>query len=718
MSLRSERLRRYILVAALVVVGAGFLVAGIVALWVAFTPVPAISSFADRQVTQSTKIYDRTGQVLLYDYNRDARRDVVPLAQISPNIANAVVAIEDSGFYEHGAIRFTSIVRAALADVLGGSLSQGGSTITQQVVKLSLLTPKKSVVRKAHEWILAIKLEDNYSKNDILETYLNSVPMGGTLYGVESASEQYFGIPASDDDLAEGAYLAALIQAPSYYSPYGANKAALDARKNIVLDRMLTLGDITKAQHDQAQAEQVAFQARGATGIVAPHFVFYILDYLEQKYGEQALAGGLKVTTTLDADLETHAESIIAAAAPGLKQNFDASSEAMVAIDPSTGQILAMVGSSDFFATSTDGQYNDALALRQPGSTMKPFIYALALEDGYTRDTVVWDVPTQFSTACGATDVYNNTAPCYAPVDFDGTYRGPMTFETALAQSINIPAIQVLYLVGIQNAINLAKLFGLTTLGDASQYGLTIVLGGGEVRLLDLTGAYAGFAAGGVVNPTTGILEIDDGAGNVLQKYSPNPERVLPQNIANDINAMLSDNPARVPEYTLTSPLYFPGYDVAVKTGTTDDTRDAWVVGYTPSIAVGTWAGNNDNTPMVKNIAGLILAPSWHDIMAYALTKYPQTYFGEPDPIPASGPPMLTGTWNTSAGAHSLLYYFLKTPQQGVGPAINDPQYTRWETAVSLWLANNPGAGGRPANIATVPLSYSSAPAATSAPGF
>ncbi|HVW82963.1 MAG TPA: transglycosylase domain-containing protein [Candidatus Paceibacterota bacterium] len=712
-SARGEATRRTLLVAALVIVGCGFIVAGAVALFVAFTPVPAISSFADREVTQSTKIYDRTGQVLLYDYNRDAKREVVPLAQISPNIANAVVAIEDSGFYEHGAIRLTSIVRAALADALGGS--QGGSTITQQVVKNTLLTSKRSIVRKIHEWILAIKLEEHYSKNDILETYLNSVPMGGTLYGVESASEQYYGIPAADDDLAQGAYLAAMIQAPSYYSPYGQNVSALENRKNLVLARMKTLGLISAAQYEQASAEQVAFQPRGATGIEAPHFVFYILDYLEQKYGDQALAQGLKVTTTLDADLQTHAENIIAAAAPGLKQNFNASNEAMVAVDPATGQILAMVGSSDFFSTTTDGQYNAALADRQPGSTMKPFIYALALEDGYTRDTVVWDVPTQFSTSCGASDVFNNSSPCYAPVDFDGKYRGPMTFETALAQSINIPAIQVLYMVGIQNAINLAKSFGLATLGDASQYGLTIVLGGGEVRLLDLTSAYAGFANGGVVNPAAGILEIDDGAGNVLEKFAPSPARVLPANIANDINAMLSDNPARVPEYTLNSPLHFPGYDVAVKTGTTDDTRDAWVVGYTPSIAIGTWAGNNNNMPMVKNIAGLILAPSWHDIMAYALTKYPQTYFGEPDPIPASDPPMLTGTWQTPQGIHSLLYYFDKNDPLGGPPNPSDPQYSRWETAVSLWLANNPGAASTiPANIAQVPLSYGSAPAATS----
>jgi penicillin-binding protein 1C len=708
-------IRRTLLVLSLIIVSLGFIGAGVLALWVAFTPTPDISSFADREVTQSTKIYDRTGQVLLYDYNTDAKRDVVPLSSISPNIINATIAIEDSGFYEHGALRLTSIIRAMLADLLGGSLSQGGSTITQQVVKNTLLTDQKSIVRKIHEWILAIKLEEYYSKNDILETYLNNIPYGGTLYGVEAASEAYFGIPSKDDDLAQAAYLAAMIQAPSYFSPYGNNVAALTARKNVVLARMQQLGLISADQYASAEAEQVTFAPNSNGDIIAPHFVFYILDYLEQEYGPQAISQGLKVTTTLDADLQTHAESIIASYAPNLLQNFNAGNEAMVAIDPSTGQILAMVGSNNFFSTTTDGQYNAALALRQPGSTMKPFIYSLALEDGYTRDTVVYDIPTQFSTECAATDVHNNTSPCYAPVDFDGTFRGPMTFETALAQSINVPAIETLYLVGVQNAINFAKTFGLTTLGNAAQYGLTIVLGGGEVRLLDMTDAYAAFANGGTFNPATGILEIDDANGNVLQKFQPQPQTVEPQNIANDMNAMLSDAPARVPEYALNSPLSFPGYDVAVKTGTTNDTRDAWVIGYTPSIAIGTWAGNDDDTPMTKTIAGFILAPMWHDIMAYALTKYPQAYFGEPDPIPSTVPPMLQGQWQTSEGVHSLLYYFDKSSPLTGSPNPSDPQYAHWETALQLWLADNPSALSTiPANIAEVPISYT--PTASSTP--
>jgi 1A family penicillin-binding protein len=701
-----------------IVLGLGFFLAGGILIIIAFTPTPDISSFANRQVDQSTKIYDRTGQVLLYDYNRDARRDVVPLADISPNVIQASIAIEDSSFYEHGGIRITSIIRAMFVDAFDGSLAQGGSTITQQVVKNTLLTNEKSITRKLREWVLAIKLEQVYSKDQILETYLNNIPFGGTLYGVEAASEAYFGVPSKDLTLSESAYLAAMIQAPTYYSPYGANRAALDARKNLVLDRMRTLGFITDAAYASALTENVSFAPASQNNIIAPHFVFYILDQLEQQYGEQALVSGLKVTTTLDADLEVKAESIVNQYALQNTKTFNASNASLVAIDPSTGQILAMVGSRNFFDTTIDGQYNATLALRQPGSTMKPFIYSLALMKGYTRDTVVFDVPTQFSTNCKPSDITNDTPPCYAPTDFDSNFRGPMTFETAIAQSINIPAIKVLYLVGVQNAINLAKSFGLTTLGDPNQYGLTLVLGGGEVRLLDLVGAYAVFANDGVKNTPTGILEVDDSNGNILQQYTPQPSTVIPANIAKDMSAMLSDAPARIPEYALNSPLSFPGYDVAVKTGTTDDTRDAWVIGYTPSIALGVWAGNNDNTPMTKTIAGFIAAPMWHEAMAYALSKYPKTYFGQADPIPDTVPPMLQGDWQIPDASgnivpHDLLYWTDKNSPLGPPPAnpASDPQYAYWEYALSAFYSSHPNLFTNPPIF--VPLSSATAVSTT-----
>jgi len=345
---------------------------------------------------------------------------------------------------------------------------------------------------------------------------------------------------------------------------------------------------------------------------------------------------------------------------------------------------------------------------------MKPFIYSLALMHGYTRDTVVFDVPTQFSTACPVSATTNNVSPCYAPSNYDDKFRGPMTFETAIAQSINIPAIKALYLVGIQNAINFAKSFGLSTLGDAAQYGLTIVLGGGEVRLLDLTSAYTVFANDGVKNTPTGILEVADASGTVLEKYTAQPSRVLPENIARDMSAMLSDAPARFPEYNLDSPLSFSGYDVAVKTGTTDNTRDAWAIGYTPSIALGVWIGNNNNTPMVKLVAGLIAVPMWHEAMAYAISKYPKAYFGEPNPIYSSVPPMLQGNWRIpdatgSVVPHSLLYWTDKNNPQGPAPTnpAQDPQFAYWEYGVSAWYNAHPELFQNGVML-PVPLTYSS----------
>lgn len=698
--IRARAISRHTLLAALLgLFGLGFLVVGAVLITVAITPTPDIGSFAARQVDQSTKIYDRTGQVLLYDYNRDAKRENVSLTNISTNIIHATISIEDASFYEHVGVRPVAFLRAVLVN-LGfwpGFRGQGGSTITQQVVKNTLLTNNKSIVRKLHEWVLALKLEQAYTKDQILETYLNNIPYGGTLYGVNTAAQSYFGVPAKDISLPQAAYLAAMIQRPSYYSPYGTHREQLDVRKDHVLNRMHELGFIDVAVRDAAKAEEVSFAPAGQNSIIAPHFVFYILAQLEEAYGETALMSGLKVTTTLDADLQVKAESIVHDYAMENETKFNASNASLTAIDPATGQILAMVGSRDFFDQNIDGQYNAALALRQPGSTMKPLAYAVALQKGYTRNTVVFDVPTQFSTSCNPSDTMNSEPPCYAPQNYDDEFRGPMTFETALAQSINIPAIKVLYLAGMRNVITFAKSMGLTTLGDPNQYGLTLVLGGGEVRLLDLTGAFAAFGNDGVRNTPTGILEVNDSAGNVLMKFSPNPVQALPANVARDISGMLSNAYARLPGYSLNSPLSFPGYDVAVKTGTTNDTRDAWVVGYTPSIALGVWTGNNDNSPMVKSVAGFIAAPMWHEAMAYALSKYPKTYFGEPEPIPYSVPPMLQGNWRVPDGngaivPHSLLYWTNKSDPRGSAPwnPSQDSQFEYWEYGISAWYAARP----------------------------
>jgi 1A family penicillin-binding protein len=697
-----ERMRKHMrdpepgIRALFMAVGIILFVASASIVWIALTPTPSLDSFDTRKVTQSTKIYDRTGKTVLYDLNRDVRRNQVPLEDISPYLKQATIAIEDSNFYQHGGISITGIVRSFFVDILHGAFDQGGSTITQQVVKNSLLTGDKTITRKVHEWILAIKLEQRYSKDQILGFYLNDTPYGGTLYGVEAASRAFFGVSAKDVDLAEAAYIAALPQAPSRYSPYGQNRTLLNTRKNLVLSRMKELGYITDAQYQQAKNENVAFNPQQNSSIIAPHFVFYIEQYLEDTYGPDAVNQGLNVITTLDTDLQHSAESIVNEYALSNQQKFNASNAALVAIDPKTGQILAMVGSRNYFDDSVQGSYNDALALRQPGSSFKPFVYSAALLKGYTPDTIVYDLPTQFSTACGVGDVTNDTPPCYAPSNFDDKFRGQMTFTTALAQSINVPAVKALYLAGVQNVINLATAMGITTLGDPKQYGLSLALGAGEVRLLDLTSAYGTFAYGGVRNPPTGILSVTDNTGKLLQEYKANPQQVLDPNIAAQMNAMLSNNEARFPEYSANNPLHFDGFDVAAKTGTTNDYRDVWTVGYSPDIVVGTWAGNNDNSPMVKEIAGFVVAPMWHAFMAVALPKYPVSYFAEPPAIPDTAPPALRGV----SQGHDILYWVDKDNPQGPPPTnpYADPQLARWEYSLQAGYG-----GSTPAPDATTP---------------
>lgn len=674
-----------------------FLILGAAILWATLTPIPAINNFENRQVSQSTKIYDRTGNIVLYDVHGAVRRTSVTMDAISPYVQKATVATEDDTFYTNAGFRPLSFLRAMFVDLVAHSYVQGGSTITQQVVKNALLTQDKTIPRKIEEIILALRLTRAYTKDQILDTYLNEISYGGTVYGIQEASQYYFGVDAKDVDLAQAAYLAALPAAPTYYSPYGDHKAALDTRKNFVLSRMKTLGFITPDEYNQAVAEQVQFKAEGEAGIKAPHFVFYVREYLEQKYGVDAVNdGGLHVITTLDYDLQQKAEATVAKWAPQMLQNFNASNEGMVAVDPKTGQILAMVGSKDYFDTSIGGSVNVTLANRQPGSSFKPFVYATAFEKGYTPSTVVFDVPTQFSTTCSPQDNTNDTPPCYSPSNFDGNFKGPMTFRNAIAQSENVPSVKVLYLAGIPDSLATAASLGITTLGNAAQYGLTLVLGGGEVNLLQMTGAYSVFANDGIKNPPTGILQVTDSSGKVLESYQPQPQQVLEPQIARQINDILSDNVARTPEFGAESPLQFDAYDVADKTGTTNDFRDVWVLGYTPSIAVGAWAGNNDNSAMAKKIAAFIIAPMWHEFMLEALQKYSSTSDTFPPPAPdpdiASLPPVLTGNWNTdpSQGVHDILYWVNKDSPRSGAPNRSDSQFAYWDYPVQLWAQQNP----------------------------
>jgi penicillin-binding protein 1C len=691
-----RRLPPWVEMAIIGVAAVLFLALGTAVVWATITPLPAINNFENRQIAQSTKIYDRTGSTVLYDVHGTVRRTSVTLDNISPYVQKATIAIEDDSFYSNAGFRPLSFLRAVFVDITSGSYEQGGSTITQQVVKNALLTQDKTILRKIEEIILALRLTRVYSKDQILNTYLNETSYGGTIYGVEEASNYFFGVNAKDLDLAQSAYLAAIPQAPTHFSPYGNYKKELDARKNLVLSRMKDVGFITKDEYDQALSEAVQFKPQGDSGIKAPHFVFYIQDYLEQKYGVDAVdQSGLKVITTLDYELQQKAETVVTKWAPQMQKNFNASNEGLVAIDPKTGQILAMVGSKDYFNDDIDGQVNVTTSHRQPGSSFKPFVYATALERGYTPSTVVFDLQTQFSTACSPQDTTNDTPPCYSPSNFDGTFKGPMTLRNAIAQSENVPSVKFLYLAGIADSIKTATDMGITTLGSAARYGLTLVLGGGEVTLLEETGAYAVFANDGVRNPPTGILQVTDSSGNVLESYEPQPQQVLDPQIARQMNDILSDNAARTPEFGANSPLQFDGYNVADKTGTTNDFRDVWVLGYTPSIAVGAWAGNNNNSAMAKKIAAFIIAPMWHEFMLAALQKYssPSDDFPAPAPETATLPPVLTGNWNTdpTQGIHDILYWVNKSNPRVAHPGgSGDGQMPYWDYPVSLWAGQNP----------------------------
>ena len=698
------------------------LLCGVVFIWMTTFRLPDLKSFEQRKILQSTKIYDRTGEILLYEINKDTKRTLVDYNSISRHIKNATVAIEDAEFYQHKGIKLKSILRAMFANFLSLDFSQGGSTITQQVVKNSILTSEKTITRKLKEWVLSLKLEQEMNKESILALYLNEVPYGGSIYGVEEASQTFFGKSAGEVNLAEAAYLAALPQAPTFYSPYGNNLKELEARKNLVLKKMLENKFISEDEYKNALVEKVVFKKADYKGIRAPHFVFYVQEYLEKKYGTKVLEEmGLKVITTLDYNLQEKAEEIVLKSAKENKEKFNAENASLVAIDPKTGQILVMVGSRDYFDKEIDGNFNVAIAHRQPGSAFKPFVYATALMKGYTPDTVVFDLETEFSTECNelGEPIYPS-AVCYKPVNYDNKYRGPVTFREALAQSINVPSVKVLYLSGINDSLQTARDMGITSLEGADRYGLTLVLGGGEVSLLEMTSAYGVFANNGTRNQYAGILKIEDGNGNVLEEFLPSQKNVLPKEISRTISNMLSDNEARAPAFGESSYLYFPGKDVAAKTGTTNDYRDAWIIGYTPNIAVGAWAGNNNNSPMEKKVAGFIVAPMWNEFMVKALASMPDEKFkGVISEINRKDiKPVLRGIWQGSEqyfvdkisgklatqytpeqtkeervvkNVHSILYWVDKNNPLGPIPKNpqTDPQFNRWEYAVRKWVKEN-----------------------------
>lgn len=669
-------------------------------LWAATLELPDLGSLEARRVEQSTKIYDRTGTVLLFDLHKDMQRTAVPLENVSANLQQAIVAIEDPDFYTHAGIKPTAIARAIWTNFVQGELlsGQGGSTITQQVIKLTILTSDKSPVRKFKEWVLALKMEQGLSKDQILELYLNQAPFGGQLYGVEEASMTYFGKHAADLSLLESAYLAAMLPSPTRLSPYRADESGrnpqLESRKNLVVEKMYEHGVINAQERDELKLAHAPFNPKRTNSIIAPHFVFYVQQYLEEKYGTEAMErGGWRVTTTLDADLQVKAEEIVKRHALENTRDFNASNMAMVATDPKNGQILVMVGSRDYFDTGIPGAYNVATNEpgRQPGSAFKPFAYAQAFSEGYTPETVVFDLPTQFSTACKPHENYNNEDPCYAPQNYDNAFRGPMTLRYALAGSINIPAVKTLYLAGLGDTLRLAKAMGITTLGNANQYGLTLVLGGGEVTPLEITNAYGAFAAGGLHFDAQSILKIEDAQGNTVEDNTQAPGiQVLPASVAQQISDVLSDQEARA-SLGQGALFAFPGHEVAIKTGTTNNYRDAWTIGFTPNLVVGAWAGNNDNTPMERRVSGFIIGPAWAEFMQYALTKFPPAPFARAE-VPPAAKPILNGTWQIpgeDGQIHDILYWVDKDNPQGAGSSAGDSQYRYWEYPVAAWVAQN-----------------------------
>lgn len=577
----------------------------------------------------STKILDRNGKVL-YDIFEDERRTPVELNDMPLYLRQGTIAIEDKNFYKHEGFDPLGIMRGFLRCFIGRC--QGGSTLTQQLVKNVLLTSERSLLRKVKEFLLAIQIERKFTKDEILQMYLNEAPYGSTSWGVESASEQYFGKNVKELNLVESAFLAGLPQRPSSYSPYSSTPMAYVGRTQEVLRRMREDGYITLAQEEEARGEleNIQFLPKGAA-FKAPHFVQYVQKVLEERYGENIVEiGGLKVTTTLDLELQEKAQAIVAEEIAKVEK-LKIGNGAAVVIDPETGEILAMVGSKQFDDPNYDGQVNVTTSLRQPGSAIKPITYATALKKGFTASTLLMDVPTTFPGGAGQPD--------YKPVNYDGKYRGPIQMRYALGNSINVPAVKMLAMAGIKDTLSTAYDLGLTTLQPnqetLNRVGLSLTLGGGEVRLLELTGAYSGFANGGYRVEPVAILKVEDNDGKVLEENKPKKgRRVLSSEQAYIIADILSDNSARTIVFGPNSLLNVPGRQIMVKTGTTNDRRDNWTLGGDSQRMVGVWVGNNDNSPMGSVASGVSGAsPIWRKIVTEALRGKPNLKFERPGGI-------------------------------------------------------------------------------------
>jgi len=686
------------------------LISVIVVLWYS-RDLPTPGKLSSMNLSQSTRILDRNG-IVLYDIYTGQNRTYVQLPKISKYIKEGTIAIEDKDFYKNDGFSIAGYLRIVRNLLLFQGVT-GGSTLTQQLVKNALLTSERTIPRKIKEFILAIEVDRKYSKDQILELYLNVAPYGGPNVGVETASESYFGKKAKDLTLVESAILAGMPQRPSYFLPYGSHPKAYISRTQDVLRRMREDGYISKQQEESAVKElpNVKFLSQSQS-IKAPHFSFYVKDLLIKQFGESMVeSGGLQITTTLDYKLEEKAETIVKEEvdnAKGLKVGNGAS----VVLDPKNGEILAMVGSKDFFATDSSGKKTDfegqfnviTQGKRQPGSSIKPVTYATALAKGYTASTLLMDTKTVFP---------NQGGKDYVPVNYDGKYHGPVQVRFALGNSLNIPAVKTLALVGLRNMLQTAYDMGISgfapTQENISRFGLSLTLGGGEVIPLEFATSYSAFANGGYKVEPVSILKVTDRNGNVLYEHKDSSSRkqVLKPEISFIVSHMLLDNNARLLTFGQYSLLNIGSRQVAVKTGTTDDKRDNWAIGWTPNVLVAAWVGNNDNSPMGSIASGATGAsPIWRRIVLEVIKNRPNQDFQKPNDVIAVMVDSLTGGLPVDGKPTRSEYFVKGTEPQGISSVyINwdnkyfiqfkekDPVSTdgqnRWQQGIDDWVNQN-----------------------------
>ncbi len=667
---------------------------------------PEPGKLSEAQIGNSTRIYDRNG-IPLYSVYEDVNRSYVNLDQIPKYLQQATIATEDKDFYKNKGFSITGYIRGLIIDPIIRRRVTGGSTLTQQLVKNVLLSSERTLPRKIKELILAIQVDKRYSKNEVLEMYLNDVPYGGTAIGVEAASETYFGKKVKELSLPESALLAGLPQSPSVYSPFTGNKYYI-GRSQVVLKNLREQGYITKDQEKKALEEikKMKFTQRESVSMKAPHFVIYVKQILAAQFGEEMVEnGGLQVKTTLDYELQKKSEDIVKSEIEKLK-GFRVGNGAAVVANPKNGEILAMVGSKDYFDTDADGNFNVALANRQPGSSLKPVMYAAAFEKGYTPSTMIMDVKTEFPTG-------NSDKPTYSPVNYDGKFRGPIQLRFALANSFNVPAVKMLARVGVKDVMEKGYEMGIEnwqpTSKNLSSVGLSLVLGGRETSLLNEVTVYGVFANKGVRQDPVTILEVKDNKGKTLFKAKKKDgQKVLSQEIAFLISHILLDNNARADAFGSRSLLNISGKNVSVKTGTTDEKRDNWTVGFTPSFVVGVWVGNNDNSPMNPAIASGITgaSPIWNKIMTEALKNKKDEQPEQPKNIVAVQVDSLTGGMpydNRSTRSE----YFVKGTEPTSPSTVykskdgktyiifreSDPVSSdgvnRWQAGIDAWIEQN-----------------------------